>query len=60
MTEPNEPTPSDTIAAREIVKTMLPPSFRKAIDAGELDGFGLFNRAMAQLIRERSAQEEGE
>ncbi len=52
---PNEPSKADILAAREIVKQWLPPSFRKAIDAGDLDGFGLFERAMAQLIRERTA-----
>jgi hypothetical protein len=57
MTAPNEPTPSDTIAARELMLTWLTPAFRKPVLAGELDGFGLFNRAMAQLIRERAGEE---
>jgi ABC-type taurine transport system substrate-binding protein len=50
---PNEPTHEDIIAARERVKTMLPPSFNTAIDRGDLDGFRLFERAMQQLIKER-------
>jgi hypothetical protein len=37
---------------------MLPPSFRKAIDAGELDGFGLYQRAEAMLIQRRKDEEE--
>jgi len=45
------------LEARELVKTMLPPSFRKAIDAGELDGFGLFKRAEAMLIQRRKDEE---
>lgn len=57
MTAPNKPTHEDIIAAREIVKTMLPPSFARAIDRGELDGFGLFERAMEKLIKERASDE---
>jgi hypothetical protein len=58
VTDPNTFTLSDTLAARELVKTMLPPSFRKAVDAGELDGFGLFKRAEAMLIQRRKDEEE--
>ncbi len=57
MTDPNRPSLTDTLAAREIVKTMLPSSFAGHIDEGRLDGFGLFERAMAQLIRERAGEE---
>jgi hypothetical protein len=55
MTAPNKPTQADILAAREIMKSQLTPAFRNAVDAGELDGYGLFNRAMEQLIREREA-----
>ena len=51
MTDPNQPTPEETLAARELIKGWLPTSFVKAIDAGQLDGFGLFNRALAELMR---------
>lgn len=60
MTNPNQPTHADIIAAREIMLQSLTPAFRKPVLAGELDGYGLFNRAMAQLIRERAGNEEGE
>jgi hypothetical protein len=58
MTSPNTFSLSDTLEARELVKTMLPPSFIKAIDAGELDGFGLYQRAEAMLIQRRKDEEE--
>lgn len=57
MTDPNTFTLSDTLAARELVKAMLPPSFIKAVDAGELDGFGLYQRAEAMLIQRRKDEE---
>jgi hypothetical protein len=57
MTSPNTFSLSDTLEARELVKTMLPPSFRKAIDAGELDGWGLHKRAEAMLIQRRKDEE---
>lgn len=60
MTAPNEFTHADTLAAREIVKGWLPPSFVKAIDAGELDPWGLMDKARAQLIRQREEEEVGE
>ena len=58
MTEPNEPTREDILAAREIMKGWLTPAFAKPVDAGELDGFALFNRAMAQLIKDRTEASE--
>jgi hypothetical protein len=58
MTSPNTFSLSDTLEARELVKTMLPPSFIKAVDAGELDGFGLYQRAEAMLIQRRKDEEE--
>lgn len=54
---PNEPSRADIIAARELMLTWLTPAFRKPVLAGELDGYGLFNRAMAQLLRERETEE---
>ena len=51
MTDPNTPTPEETLAAREIMKGWLTPAFVKAIDNGDLDGFGLFNRALGQMMR---------
>jgi hypothetical protein len=57
VTSPNTFSLSDTLEARELVKTMLPPSFRKAIDAGELDGWGLHKRAEAMLIQQRKDEE---
>jgi hypothetical protein len=57
VTDPNVFSQTDLLEARELVKTMLPPSFRKAIDAGELDGFGLFKRAEAMLIQRRKDEE---
>jgi hypothetical protein len=53
VTAPNEITRADTLAARELMKGWLTPAFAKAVDAGELDGFALWDRAIAQLIRER-------
>jgi hypothetical protein len=51
MTDPNVPTESDILAARKLMKGWLPPSFAGDIDAGKLDGFGLYNRAMKEIIR---------
>ena len=51
---PNEPNKADIIAARELMLNWLTPAFRKTVRAGEMDGTGLFERAMAQLIRERA------
>ena len=58
MTDPNTPTKADILEARERVKRRLPPSFEKAIDAGELDRWGLVQGALNELIRER--KQEGE
>ena len=57
MTSPNVFLREDVLLCRELVKTMLPPSFIKAIDAGELDGFGLYQRAEAMLIQRRKDEE---
>jgi hypothetical protein len=60
MTAPNLPSQADILAAHDLMKTWLPPSFANDIDAGKLDGFGLYNRAMAQLIRQRTTEDAGE
>ena len=59
MTEPNQFTHTDLLAAREIVKTKLTPSFASAIDRGEFDkdGIGLMDSAKAEVIRRRSGEE---
>jgi hypothetical protein len=57
MTEPNQFTHADTLAARELVKGWVTPAFHRAIDAGEFDPWGLMARAMAQVIRERQGEE---
>lgn len=58
MNYPNQFHQSDTLEAREIVKTWLPPSFVKDIDAGLLDPFGLMERARAIIITRRKAEEQ--
>lgn len=60
MTDPNKPTQSDILEARERVKRKMIPAFAKAIDAGELDPWGLVQDALAELIRERNGEQEGE
>lgn len=57
MNEPNQPSKSDILAARNRIKQWLPPSFAKDIDAGLLDGWSLYNRAMADIMRERTDAE---
>lgn len=57
MTIPNEFSQSDILAAREIIKRWMTPAFAKDIDAGKLDGFGLFKRAEAMLIQQRKDEE---
>lgn len=56
MTDPNTPTQSDILAIRERMKCWLTPAFATAVDAGELDGWGLYQRAEAELIRERAGE----
>lgn len=57
MTDPHSD-PDLTLKAREIVKTWLPKSFTKAIDAGDLDPWGLMKRAEAIVLRDALAQPE--
>lgn len=60
MTDPNKPTQSDILEARERVKRKMTPAFAKAIDAGELDQWGLVQGELQQMIRERKGEQEGE
>lgn len=60
MTAPNEPSKSDIHEIRERMLRWLTPAFRKPVMAGELDGFGLYRRAEAELIRERAGMEEAD
>lgn len=57
MTEPNEFTHEDILEAREIVKGWLPKSFAKPIDAGDLDPWGLMDKAKAIVLQQRKAEE---
>ena len=57
MTDPNQATHADILEIRERMKRWLTPAFRKAIDAGELDGHGLYRRAEAEMIRERNEEQ---
>ena len=60
MTSPNLPSQSDIQSIRDRMKRWLSPAFARDVDAGLLDGFGLFQRAEAELIRERDGEEVGE
>ena len=60
MTEPNQFSHTDLLAARELVKTKLTPAFHRAIDRGEFDrdGIGLMDSAKAEVIRRRGTEEQ--
>lgn len=58
MTAPNQSTQSDKQEIRERMKRWLTPAFAGDVDAGKLDGWGLYQRAEAEMIRER--KQEGE
>lgn len=58
MTDPNTFTLNDTLAARELVKGWVTPAFHGAIDAGEFDPWALMDRARAEVIRARKAEED--
>ena len=60
MTDPNQATQSDILEARERAKHKMTPAFAKAIDAGELDQWGMVQRELKQMIRERNGEQEGE
>lgn len=38
----------------------MTPAFAKAIDAGELDRWGLVQGELQQMLRERNGEQEGE
>lgn len=58
MTDPNTFTHEDTLAAREIVKGWMTPAFRGAIDDGDLDPWGLMERARQIVIKQRKVEEQ--
>ena len=60
MTAPNKPAKSDIIAAREAVKARNNPAHWGAIDAGDWDKWGEVQSALAELIRKRNGEDEGE
>lgn len=60
MTEPNKPTRSDILEARERVKSKMTPAFVKPIDAGDLDPWGMVQDALRDMIRERQGEQEVE
>lgn len=60
MTEPNMPTKADILAARSIVKARNNPAHHNAIDAGDWDAYGAVQTALAELIRKREVEGEGE
>lgn len=53
MTDPHS-SPDLILAAREIMKTRLTPAFHRAVDKGELDGFGLYQWAEEQALKKRA------
>ena len=60
MTDPNQATHADILAAREIVKRGVPKSHWRDIDAGRWDDWGKVQGALAQMIRQREQEECGE
>jgi hypothetical protein len=58
VTEPNQFTHSDILAARELMIEMMHPAFANDIRAGKLDGTGMHKRAEAMLIQRRKDEEE--
>ena len=54
------PTKADILAARSIVKARNNPAHHNAIDAGDWDAYGAVQSALAELIRKREGEEEGE
>lgn len=57
MTEPNQFSQSDILAARELVKSRNHPAHYKNIDDGLWDNFQAMRDAMAEIIR---CQKEGQ
>lgn len=60
MNDPNQPTQSDILEARQRVKRKMTPAFVKPIDAGELDAWGLVQAELSEMIRERNGEQEVE
>ena len=60
MTSPNQPTQADILEIRQRMLHWLTPAFRTTVEAGEMDGTGLYHRAEAEMIRERQGEEVGE
>lgn len=60
MTSPNQPTQSDIHEIRQRMLRWLTPAFRTTVEAGEMDGTGLYHRAEAEMIRERKMEEQGD
>lgn len=60
MNEPNQPSKADIIAAREIAKSRTHPAHGGDIDAGKWDAYGAVQSALAELIRQRTDEGEGE
>lgn len=56
MTDPNTFSLSDTLAARELVKSWMHPAFHRDIEAGKLDDTGNMDKARAQVIRARTGE----
>lgn len=50
MTDPHS-SPDLILAARTLMKTRLTPAFARDVDAGLLDGFGLYQWAEAQALK---------
>lgn len=53
MTDPNQPTKADIIAARERVKAQTHPAHHRDIDAGLWDAWGKVQDAIKGMIREQ-------
>ena len=53
MTAPHS-APDLILAARALMKTRLTPAFDRDVDAGRLDGFGLYRWAEQQALKKRA------
>jgi hypothetical protein len=53
MTAPHS-APDLILAARALMKTRLTPAFHRDVDAGKLDGFGLYRWAEQQALKKRA------
>jgi hypothetical protein len=57
MTDPNTPTHTDILAARERVKAKIHPAHHGDIDAGKFDPWALVQGELRDMIRERKGEE---